>query len=136
MSVTADFVKDFFNRHFFDQGGNPVQVKAKLSIQVGDSVLSLPEGLLCGYHSLQDIVQAYHDSLLYKKEATTPPVAPISAPAALRDFEKMTFNKHDYLVAQLRDGSFQVTRMDTGQVMSPQSPVSKVLVKRWVEGKD
>jgi hypothetical protein len=130
--MTAEQIKLFFNKHFFD-GNNPIPKVASLSIKIEKDHIEIPNIQISPDHTIESIFKGYfHHVSDLPNSSTNPPVEqPASDVTTFINVEQIEYRKNFYSVEEHINEKFIVRNNNTGKVLDEDSVVHRSLVKKY-----
>lgn len=134
--MDAATLKAWYNTAFFS-GNAPIEATVSISITALGQTVTIPAMNLYAEATIDAIVKAWYSYLAQNPGAAIPAPAQAhtepQAPEPQNDMvnvEQVEFRNHLYLVELYADGSSIIRNKETKQVINPQSPNAKAILKR------
>lgn len=134
-------IKNWYNQTFFD-GNAPRQATASITITTDTGTLSIPAMNVFADSTLHAMILTWYN---YLKENPAPLAAPIEPetitappplpPAAtdvhtdIVNVDQVSFRDKLYIVEVYQDETFIIKNKETGNVLKPDSPNAKAIIK-------
>lgn len=145
--LTADQVKEWFNKTFFNDDKSPKRFEeVAITLSSKQGVMVLPTLQLNHDHTLGMIVHAVYEyvrnggPIVYSVELDDTPTqqggAPEPDPDVPVNFDNFTWRKKDYLVEHYKEGKqsrYRVVRMEDNKELTPKHKTRARMIKRFQE---
>lgn len=136
--ITAADVKQFFNSNFF-QNGEQIEKYATLTFKLeNQEAFSLP-CMINASSTISDVFKGLYMLLQSRDFIEVPQVeekAPEEAKTEIKDFGRIEYKNHIYLVEDRGEGLFYIQRADNQKPISLASPIGKAILKKYQKEKD
>lgn len=136
--ITAADVKQFFNNNFYPNGKG-VEQNAILTFKLKDQEAFTIPCRISADSKIRDVFKNLHTILKTRDFIEIPQVeekATEEAKTEIKDFGRIEYKNHIYLVEDRGEGLFYIQRADNQKPISLASPIGKAILKKYQKEKD